>query len=183
VAGVQLLAKAQECVSHIHVMNEWLLVPSSPLCNKCQGVFDKKLLLVDKGKVAKLDKTEIFSGRAVLLFIKKKTGVTPISRISSRPVIMHNIRTAQMYLAQAAALNSTSIKPVDASKLHRNGAPYLMMGTKIISVSFILFGLTLDAFGSIHHEKLHYTLKMNTSEGKCLFVCLFVFVYCHMVPL
>jgi hypothetical protein len=106
-AGFQLLAKAQECVSHIHVKNEWLLFPSSPLCSKCQGVFSKKLLLVDKEKVAKLDKTEIFPGKAVLLFITKKTGVRPISRISDSPVIMHNIRIAQMYLAQAAALNST----------------------------------------------------------------------------
>jgi hypothetical protein len=118
-AGVQLLAKAQECVSHIHGKNEWLLFPSSPLCSKCQGVFDKKLLLVDEGKVAKLDKTEIFPGTAVLLFITKKTGVRPISRISGSPNIMHKIRIAQMYLDQAAAFNSTSIKPADASKLYK----------------------------------------------------------------
>jgi hypothetical protein len=117
-AGVQLLAKAQDCVSHIHVKNEWLLFPSSPLYNKCQWVFDKKLLLVDEGKVAKLDKTEIFPGTAVLLFITKKTDVRPISRISGSPDIMHKTRIAQMYLAQVAALNSTSIKPTDASKLH-----------------------------------------------------------------
>jgi hypothetical protein len=84
---------------------------------KCQGIFDKKLLLVDKGKVEKLDKTEIFPGTAMLLFITKKTGVRPISRISGSPDIMHEIRIVQMYLTQASALNSTCIKPVDASKL------------------------------------------------------------------
>jgi hypothetical protein len=93
-AGVRLLAKAQECVSHIHVKNEWLLFPSSPLCNKCQGVSDKKLLLVDEGKVAKLDKTEIFPGTAVLLFIIKKSGVRPISRTSGCPDITHKTRIA-----------------------------------------------------------------------------------------
>jgi hypothetical protein len=94
------------------------LFPSSPLCNKCQGVFDKKLLLVDKGKVAELDKTEIFLGTAVLLFTMKKIGVRPISRISGSPNIARKVRKAQMYLVQAEALNSTSVKPLDASKLH-----------------------------------------------------------------
>jgi hypothetical protein len=71
------------------------LVPKQPFMQKCQGVFDKKLLLVDEGKVAKLDKTEIFPGTAVLLFITKKCGVRPISRTSGSPDIMHKTRIAQ----------------------------------------------------------------------------------------
>jgi hypothetical protein len=118
-ARVQLLGRAQERVSHIHIKNEWLLFPSSPLCDKCQGVFFKKLLVVDKGKIVELDRTEIFPGTAVLLSITNKTGVRPFSRISGSPDIMHKIRIAEMYLAQAVALNSTNIKPMDASKLHK----------------------------------------------------------------
>jgi hypothetical protein len=78
------------------------LFPCIPSYSKCQGVFSKKLLLVDKGKVAKLDETEIFPETAALLFIKN-TGVRRISRISCSPDIMHKIRNAQMYLAQTAA--------------------------------------------------------------------------------
>jgi hypothetical protein len=86
---------------------------------KWQGILSQKLLLVDEGKVAKLDKTEIFPGTALLLFITKTTAIRHISRISGSPDIKHKTRIAQMYLAQAAALNSTSIKAVDASKLHK----------------------------------------------------------------
>jgi len=95
------------------------LVPKQPFTNKCQGILSQKLLLVDEGKVAKLDKTEIFPVTAVLLFITKKNDVRHTSRISDSPDITHKTRIAQMYLAQAAALNSTSIKAVDASKLHK----------------------------------------------------------------
>jgi hypothetical protein len=98
-------------------MNEWLLFPSSPLYSKFQGVFSKKLLLIDKGKVAKLDKTGIFPGTAVLLLITKKTGIRPVLRISGSTDIMHKIKIAPLYLAQGAALNSISIRPVDASNL------------------------------------------------------------------
>jgi hypothetical protein len=95
---------------------------------------------------------------------------------SCRPNNSHMIRMAQTFLIQVAALNSVSVKPMASNLLHKMWCKLFHHWNKNDrhQIYFVRTDI-LDAYGSLHHEKLCDILKHNISAGNTFSVCCYIF--------